>query len=330
MNLKYNVLDLVPVVEGDDYRTSYMKSIELAKHAEKLGYSRYWIAEHHNMPGIASAATSVVMSYLAQATKTIRIGAGGIMLPNHSPLVIAEQFGTLEAMHPGRIDLGLGRAPGSDQKTMHALRRDPYAQGQDFPERLSELMDYLSSDNDQSPIIAVPGQNQDIPIWLLGSSDFSAKLAGQLGLPFAFASHFMPANTMPALYAYREAFQSSKVLKNPYSMVAINVYAADSQEHAEYISTSAKLSFLNLIRGRPVKMPKPVKNIDEHWNESERAAVQRQLDSTIVGTPDKVKKEIQAFAKLTQADEIIVVSSSYDFEDRLRSFEIIAEQMIEK
>ena len=325
----YNVLDLVPVIEEESYREAYLKSIQLAQRAEALGYHRYWVAEHHNMPGIASAATSVVMSYLAQATTTIRIGAGGIMLPNHSPLVIAEQFGTLEAMFPDRIDLGLGRAPGSDQRTMHALRRDPHAQGQDFPERLHELMGYFSDQAESWAVQAVPGYGQNIPIWLLGSSDFSAVLAGQLGLPFAFASHFMPANTMPALYAYRAAFKPSQVLKKPHVMVGINVYAAETEAHAAYISTSAKLSFLNLIRGKPGKLPKPVENIEAHWTPQEMEAVQRQLDSTIVGTPEQIKKGLLAFTELTQADEVIVVSSSYDFQDRVRSFEIVAEQMIE-
>lgn len=323
----YSVLDLVPIVCDSTIRDAYLNSMALATKVEQLGYHRYWIAEHHNMPGIASAATSIVMSYVASATKTIRIGAGGIMLPNHSPLVIAEQFGTLEAMYPGRIDLGLGRAPGTDRQTMRALRRGLSTGEQDFINHLQELRDYFHPPTSQS-VHAIPGEGQDIPIWLLGSSDFSARLAAELGLPFAYASHFSPDGVLPALHLYRNLFKPSTVLEQPHTMVAINVFAADTLEKAERISTSAKLQFLSLIRNQPGKLPAPVDRMDEHWNEQEKQIVMGQLNNTLVGTPEMIKDGLERFAHSTEADEVIVICHTYHFEDRVRTYEMIADVMM--
>lgn len=346
----YSVLDLVYVTETDTYRDAYLNSVAIAQKAEELGYHRYWIAEHHNIPGIASAATSVVMGYIANATKTIRIGSGGIMLPNHSPLVIAEQFGTLEAMYPGRIDLGLGRAPGTDPRTTLALRRGSHDQGDNYPQLLNELRHYLAPEennkqadcdlvteipenilyrrNQNQTVRAFPGQGQDIPIWLLGTSGFTARLAGQLGLPYGFASHFMPNNLMQALSIYRDSFTPSEVLQKPKVLVTANVYASEDEDYANYIASSHQLSFLNLIRGNIGKLPKPVHNIDEYWTEIERRVVMQQLHATIIGTPKHVKNELQNLAKQTQADEIMIVSSAYSVADRIRTFEIVALEMI--
>ena len=325
---KYSVLDLVPVVEDQTLSDAYRSAVTLAQHAEKLGYERLWVAEHHSMPGIASAATSVVIGHLAAATTTLRLGSGGVMLPNHPPLVVAEQFGTLEAMYPGRIELGLGRAPGSDPRTAQALRKDPTRQGQDFPKLLQELQEYLAPEHIfPGQVRAIPGEGQNIPIWLLGSSDFSARLAGQLGLPFGFAAHFSPQNTLPALHIYRQSFVPSAVLSEPYALVCVNVFAADTTENAEYISTSSKQQFLSLIRGNPGKLPKPVRNMDDLWTPREKEGVLSQLASTFIGDPESIKERLDNYAQLTQADEIMVISSAYDLQDRLRTYEIVAQQM---
>jgi len=318
--VKFSVLDLVPIVQGSTTRDAYLQSMDLARHVEKLGFERYWIAEHHNMPGIASAATSVVISYIAGATEKIRVGAGGIMLPNHAPLVIAEQFGTLEAMFPGRIDLGLGRAPGSDGKTAIALQRDR----RDFPQLLTELRHYFDG---MAAVRAIPGEKQDIPIWLLGSSDYSARLAGRLGLPFAFASHFSPDHTLVAMNAYREAFTPSAVLQEPYAMVAINVFAAETSEQAAKIATSSQQQFLSLIRNNPGQLPPPVDDMDKLWSEIEKYHVMRQLSGTVIGNPEEVKAGIQQFIDETGADEIMIVTSTYDPQARLDSYSIVAEIM---
>ncbi|MFJ8247021.1 LLM class flavin-dependent oxidoreductase [Peribacillus asahii] len=324
-NIKFSILDLAQITVGGSPAESFQHSVDLAQHAEKWGYHRYWLAEHHNMPGIASSATSVVIGYVANATKTIRVGSGGIMLPNHSPLVIAEQFGTLEAMYPGRIDLGLGRAPGSDQQTAVALRRDPRNQGQDFPEQLAELRMYLNPASRNNRVRAIPGEGQDIPIWLLGSSGFSAVLAAELGLPFSFASHFSPENMQLALARYRQYFKPSEVLDEPHVMVAVNVYAADTMEEAQRIATSHQQQFLNLIRNTPGQLPPPVDSMENLWSEYEKSLVMKQLQNTIIGTHEEVKKRLEDLAQNTNADEIIIATTTYNHQARLRSFEIVAE-----
>jgi luciferase family oxidoreductase group 1 len=325
-DIPLSVLDLSPIVVGGTPADSLRNSLDLAQHVEKWGFNRYWLAEHHNMPGIASSATSVVIGYVAAGTSNIRVGSGGIMLPNHAPLVIAEQFGTLESLYPGRIDLGLGRAPGTDQLTARALRRELRTDGQEFPELLSELRSYLnpSSSSHSTPVRAIPGEGLNIPIWLLGSSGFSAQLAGQLGLPFAFASHFSPDNTLPALDLYRSSFQPSEVLDEPYAMVGVNVIAADTEEKAHWLATSLQQQFLHLIRGRPGPLNPPVESMDGLWSDYEKAVVAQQLRSSIVGSPESVKKKLQVFLDDTEADEIMVNTQIFDHQDRLRSYEILA------
>ncbi|WP_404456076.1 LLM class flavin-dependent oxidoreductase [Oceanobacillus kapialis] len=329
-HIPLSVLDLAPVNDGSTPRESFQNSVKLAQHVEKLGFNRFWLAEHHNMPGIASSATSVIMGHIAENTERIRIGAGGIMLPNHATIVIAEQFGTLESLYPGRIDLGLGRAPGSDQATAYALRRTLGMSVEDFPMQVNELQDYFS-DEPVSRVKAVPGQGLDIPIWLLGSSDFSARLAAQKGLAFSFASHFAPAYTIPALRLYRERFQPTNKMEKPYAMVGVNVIAADTDEKAQYIASSQQQQFLSLRRGNPTKLQPPVENMDEVWTPMERAAVEQSLDprTTIIGSKETVRKGLEAFLEETQADEMIISGQIYHMEDRLRSYEIVAELMDE-
>ncbi|PPA69932.1 LLM class flavin-dependent oxidoreductase [Jeotgalibacillus proteolyticus] len=324
--VKLSVLDLSPIVAGATAADAFKNTLSLAQYTEKLGYNRFWLAEHHNMPFIASSATSVLIGHVAAGTERIRVGSGGIMLPNHSPLIIAEHFGTLESLFPGRIDLGLGRAPGTDQRTAYALRRSRN-NGQDFPELLDELRAYFdpSLSEDSRPVKAVPGENLNIPIWLLGSSGFSAQLAGQLGLPFSFASHFSPDNTLPALDLYRRSFTPSKDLSAPYAMVGVNVIAAETDERAHYLASTLQQQFLNLIRNTESPLPPPVENMDEIWSDYEKAALQQQLGSSIIGSKETVKEKLQQFAEETQADELMVVSQIYDHEERLRSFEIVAE-----
>lgn len=326
-NIKYSVLDLAPITKGSSPSEAFLNTKDLAQHAEKWGYNRVWLAEHHSMPGIASSATSVVMGYVAAATEKIRIGSGGIMLPNHAPLVIAEQFGTLEAMYPGRIDLGLGRAPGTDQLTAMALRRDSRSSGHDFPQQLEELRGYLDANSKFNKVRAIPGEGQDIPIWLLGSSGFSATLAGQLGLPFSFASHFSPENTLPALERYRQYFEPSAVLDKPYVMVGVNVVAADTTEEAKILSTTHQQQFLSLIRNTPSQIQPPVETMEGIWNPLEKESILNQLKSTIIGNPEEVKEKLKAFAEETDADELIINSTIYDHKARLRSYEIVAEVM---
>ena len=319
-----SVLDLAPVNEGGNPRQSFQNSADLAQHVERLGFHRYWLAEHHNMPGIASSATSVVIGHIAAATSHIRVGAGGIMLPNHATLVIAEQFGTLESLFPGRIDLGLGRAPGTDQETAYALRRTLNAQVEDFPMQVEELEGYFS-DNPVGRVQAIPGKGLKVPIWLLGSSDFSARLAAQKGLPFSFASHFAPAYTIPALQLYRENFQPSDALHEPYAMVGVNVIAADTNEKAEWLATSQQQQFLGMQRGEKSQLKPPV-NMDEVWTPMEKAAVEQSLDprTTIVGDSETVRQKLKGFLNETGANEIIINSQIFHHEDRLRSYEIIA------
>ncbi|WP_177167200.1 LLM class flavin-dependent oxidoreductase [Salinibacillus kushneri] len=323
-----SILDLAPITEGGTVRESFKNSTELAQHAEKWGFNRYWLAEHHNMPGIASSATSVLIGHIAGATTTIRVGSGGIMLPNHAPLVIAEQFGTLESIYPGRIDLGLGRAPGTDQATSYALRRTLNSSPEEFPQQVAELQHYFK-DVPTARVKAYPGQGLNIPIWLLGSSGFSARLSAQKGLPFSFASHFSPDYTLPALKLYRENFQPSEVLQKPYAMVGVNVIAADTEERAKWLATSQQQQFLSLGRGEPTPLKAPVEDINEIASSYEQAALQKSLDprTTIIGTKDTVKEKLQQFQEETNADEIIISSQIFYQEDRLRSYEIIAELM---
>ncbi|MCY8234594.1 LLM class flavin-dependent oxidoreductase [Priestia endophytica] len=324
-DIKFSVLDLAPVNEGSTPADAFRNSLDLAQHAEEWGFNRYWVAEHHNMPGIASSATSVVIGYLAGGTKTIRLGSGGIMLPNHASLVIAEQFGTLESMYPGRIDLGLGRAPGSDQNTARALRRTLGTTGDEFPQQLEELRAYFSENS--RFVKAIPGQGLNIPIWLLGSSGFSARLSGRLGLPFAFASHFAPNYTIPALKTYRDHFTPSEHLQTPYAMVGVNVVAADTEEEAKRLATSQQQQFLSLIRGTPTQLKPPVDDMEQVWTPYEKSIIAEKLDSTIVGTKETVKARLEQFLADTDADEMIINSQIFDHKARLRSYEIIAELM---
>ncbi|MEV5029900.1 LLM class flavin-dependent oxidoreductase [Paenibacillus sp. LPE1-1-1.1] len=330
-DIPFSILDLAPIITGGTPAQSFRNTLDLAQHAEKWGYNRYWVAEHHNMPGIASSATSVVIGYIAAGTEKIRVGSGGIMLPNHAPLVIAEQFGTLESMYPGRIDLGLGRAPGSDQVAARALRRGLGSNGEDFPEQLNELRHYFNPGEDARGVMprAVPGEGLDVPIWLLGSSGFSAQLAGHHGLPFAFASHFAPDFLVPALKLYRDNFRPSDVLAKPYAMAGVNVIMADSDEAAAFLATSQEQAFLNLIRGRMGQLNPPVDSMDGLWSEQEKMMVRKQLSFTITGTKAAVKEKLNDIIDQTGVDELIVVSQIYDHSARLRSFELLAEVMNE-
>lgn len=323
--VKYSVLDLAPVAVGQTISDAFKNTAELAQHAERLGFNRYWLAEHHNMDGIASAATSVLIGFVASKTSTMRVGSGGIMLPNHAPLVIAEQFGTLESLYPGRIDLGLGRAPGTDQATMRALRRD--LQNQDFGEQVQELFYYFSEGSRHNKIKANPGTGLDIPIWLLGSSLFSAELAGKLGLPYSFASHFAPELLMNALDVYRTHFKPSKHLKAPYVMIGVQAMAADTNEEAELLLTSQYLRFLSLIRGQSIQLKPPVKNMAGLWTPAEEPYVKGRFESAVSGGPEKVKMQLNALIEKTQANEVIITSEPYDHQARLRSFEILAEAL---
>jgi luciferase family oxidoreductase group 1 len=327
--MRYSLLDLAPVVEGKDAAAAFRNTLDLARHAEAWGYYRFWLAEHHNMPGIASAATAVVIGYVAGGTENIRVGAGGIMLPNHAPLVIAEQFGTLESLYPGRIDLALGRAPGSDQATARALRRYLGSSGDTFPEDLVELISYFRSAAPGQRVQAVPGAGLKVPIYLLGSSDFSARLAAELGLPFAFASHFAPDYLHVALELYRREFKPSAELKRPYAMIGAGLYAADTDEEAQRLYTSAQQQILSLIRGHPGKLPPPVDDVDNLWSAVERAAIEQRSRYTAIGSPDTVRRRLQQFVDETTADELIFTGQIYDHKARLHSFEIGAAVMRE-
>jgi luciferase family oxidoreductase group 1 len=319
---RFSVLDLSPVNEGATASEALHNSGDLGRHVEAWGYHRFWLAEHHNMPGIASAATAVVVAYIAGLTQTIRVGAGGVMLPNHAPLVIAEQFGTLEALYPGRIDLGLGRAPGTDPSTAAALRRDLHESADRFPQDVLELMSYFEPTEPGQRIRAVPGAGLRVPIWLLGSSQFSAKLAAMLGLPFAFASHFAPFALIPALEVYRSEFKPSRRLARPYAMVAVNIIAADTESEARRLFTSLQQSFLALRRGNPGQLPPPVDDMSGHWTPDERASVDSALAVSFVGTARTLRRGLEALANATHADEIMISSHIYDHAARLRSFEI--------
>jgi len=317
-----SVLDLAHVRQGGTAAEAFHNSLALAQHAESLGYKRFWLAEHHNIQGVACSATSVLIGYIANGTSRIRVGSGGIMLPNHSPLVIAEQFGTLETLFPGRIDLGLGRAPGGDSAAMRALRSSFHGAGDDFPEQVEELRRYLGKRSGSHRVHAYPGEGTNVPIYLLGSSDFSARLAGTLGLPFAFAAHFQPQPLLPALQIYRSTFRPSDVLEKPYAMVGVPILVADSDERAQFLATTPVQMFLNLIRGVPGPLPPPSKSIE--WSADEREMVAAKFGAAIVGGPERVAARLSAFLEETQADELIIVSNTYDFEDRLRSYELLA------
>lgn len=321
-----SVLDLAPVVEGSTPADAFKNSLDLAQHAEKWGYHRYWFAEHHNMPAVASSATSVVIGHIASGTSTLRVGSGGIMLPNHAPLVIAEQFGTLESLHPGRIDLGLGRAPGSDMSTTRALRRDLRSH-EDFPAQLEELRNYFNPPGGIGSLTvqAVPGEGLNMPIWLLGSSGFSAQLAAELGLPFAFAAHFAPDYTVKAMQLYHNNFKPSKVLDEPYAMIGLNVVVADTDQEAKRLFTTQQQSFLNLVRGgKPALLKPPVDDMDEIWSPFEKETLENQMKLSAIGTIETVTEKLQAVLNITKADEIMVNGSVFDHAARLYSYELLS------
>jgi luciferase family oxidoreductase group 1 len=320
-----SVLDLSPIVEGGDAARSLANTLDLARHAERLGYKRYWMAEHHNMPGIASAATAVVIAHVAGGTKTIRVGAGGIMLPNHAPLVIAEQFGTLAALHPGRIDLGIGRAPGTDMLTAHALRRNLDAGVDNFPRDVVELMGYFQPAAEGQRVHAIPGEGEQVPVWILGSSLYGAQLAAMLGLPYAFASHFAPAELDHALEVYRSRFEPSEHLDKPRVMLGLNVVAAPTDAEAAYLFTSLQQAFVNLRSGRPGKLPPPVEGYAEGLEPAARAILGQALSCAIIGSPATVKRGLEAFVERTGADELMVTAQVFDHAARVRSFEILAD-----
>ncbi len=319
-----SVLDLSTIVEGDSPAGAFRKSLAMAQHAEQLGYNRYWFAEHHNMESVASAATSVLIGYVAGGTQTIRVGAGGIMLPNHAPLIIAEQFGTLESLYPGRIDLGLGRAPGTDPLTSRALRRNMQANVDEFPNDVVELINYLGPEDPEARVKAIPGQGTQVPVWLLGSSTYSAQLAAMLGLPFAFASHFAPTYLLDALQIYRERFTPSIYLDKPYALACVNVIAADTDEAAQDLATSFYMLALGLIRNKRRPLQPPVSSMEGIWSEQEKAAVQQMMHYTFIGSGETVSKQLRTFLEETGVNEIMVASHIFDPEAKKRSYEIIA------
>ena len=326
--IPFSILDLSPITEGSDAAQSFRNTLDLAQHGERWGYQRYWLAEHHGIPGIASAATAVLIAHVAGGTSTIRVGAGGVMLPNHSPLVIAEQFGTLESLYPGRIDLGLGRAPGSDQLTARALRRNLASDADQFPQDVVELMNYFQDAN-QVAVRAVPGAGLNIPIWILGSSLFGAQLAAALGLPYAFASHFAPAQMMQAINVYRTTFRPSLQLNKPYVMLGFNVFVAETDEEAHFLASSTQQAFVNLRSGHPKKLPPPVKDYLTRIDPRERALLDQILSCAAIGSRDTVKPILQKFIDQTQADELMITSQIFDHAARLRSYEITSAIRVE-
>jgi luciferase family oxidoreductase group 1 len=321
-NTPLSILDLAHIRQGETSSDAFRNTLDLARHAEQWGYKRYWLAEHHNIPGVACSATSVLIGYVAANTSRIRVGSGGIMLPNHAPIMIAEQFGTLEALYPGRIDLGLGRAPGGDLPATRALRRGLQSNGDDFPELLAELRGFLARPQPGQAVRAYPGAGSDVPIWLLGSSGFSARLAGQLGLPFAFASHFQPDNLLPALEIYRASFRPSEVLQEPHTMAGVPVVVAETDEQARYLATTHQQLFLNLIRNHPGPLMPPLERLD--WNSFEEAAVASKMRVAVAGSPETVRQKLDTFVRQTEVDELIVVTNTYEQKDRLRSYEMLA------
>jgi luciferase family oxidoreductase group 1 len=319
-----SVLDLATIVEGETAADAFKRSLTLARKAETLGYTRYWFAEHHNMESVASSATAVLIGYVAGGTSNIRVGSGGVMLPNHAPLIIAEQFGTLASLYPNRIDLGLGRAPGTDPLTSYALRRSLKSDVDDFPNDVAELISYLGPKDPDARIRAVPGEGTEVPVWLLGSSTYSAQLAAMMGLPFAFASHFAPTYLMEALKIYREKFQSSKYLEEPYSMACVNVIAADSDEEAHYLATSFYQLALGMIRNKRRPLPPPADSMDGLWNEGERAAIANMTQYAFIGSVPTVKTGLQSFLGSTGVDEIMITSHIYSLEAKMHCYELVA------
>ncbi|RAO77559.1 LLM class flavin-dependent oxidoreductase [Dyella jiangningensis] len=321
--IPFSVLDLAPVTEGSNATQAFANTLDLAQRAEQWGYTRYWLAEHHNMPGIASAATAVLIGHVAGGTSTIRVGAGGIMLPNHAPLQVAEQFGTLASLYPGRIDLGLGRAPGTDHPTARALRRY-FDSAEAFPQDVAELLAYFQPATPDQPVRAVPGAGIEVPVWLLGSSLFSARLAAAMGLPFAFASHFAPDAMDEALALYRRDFRPSARLQAPYAMLGINVVAAGSDAEARRLFTTQQQSFINLRRGRPGLIPPPIDDIETYWTPTEKFGVERALACAVVGDAHTVKEGLEAFVARHRPDELMVTANVFEHEARCRSFDMVA------
>ncbi len=322
---QYSVLDLCPVVEGGSPSDAFRNSRDLAQHAERLGYNRFWLAEHHGMPGVASAATSIVISHVAAGTSTIRVGAGGIMLPNHSPLIIAEQFGTLASLYPGRIDLGLGRAPGTDQMTARALRRNLETDANEFPRDVMELVGYFRDADPNHYVRAIPGEGTHVPVWILGSSLFGASLAAALGLPFAFASHFAPAQMMQAIEIYRSRFKPSEFLEKSYLMLGYNVFAADTDDEARLLATSMQQAFINIRTGRATQLQPPIENFADTLGPSELYLLEQTLDRSAIGSPETVRRDLEEFVTRTGADELMIASQIYDHQARKRSYAITAE-----
>lgn len=326
-NIPFSVLDLASVTEGSTPADIFPRSLDLARNVEKLGYTRYWFAEHHNMPNVASSATAVLIGYIAGGTSTIRVGSGGVMLPNHAPLIIAEQFGTLESLYPGRIDLGLGRAPGSDQLTAMAIRGENFHAAEHFPQDVMQLQAFFSADNSDAKVRAIPGEGLDIPIWILGSSTDSARLAAAMGLPYAFASHFAPAYFLEAIRIYRENFRPSQYLSKPYVMACVNVVAADTDREATRLATSVQQFILGVITNRRKALQPPVDSMDGLWKDYEKQAVDQMLGYAFIGSPETIKNRFQAFADQTQINEIMVTSHMFDHQARIKSYQLFAEVM---
>ena len=323
--LAMSVLDLVSMRPGEAAGQAIARTVEAAQVAEQLGYTRYWLAEHHSIKGLACSATAVLIGHVAGQTRTIRVGSGGVMLPNHAPLVVAEQFGTLASLYPGRLDVGRGRAPGSDASTMRAMRRELRSTGDDFPELLAELRGYLGDPRPGQVVHAVPGEGTHVPVTLLGSSGFSAQLAGQLGLPFAFAAHFAPDNLEPAVMLYRQSFRPSATLSEPYVLVGLPVIAAETDREAQRLFTTPQQRFLALIRNQPVEVKPPVESMDGMWNAMEREAVEARLRAAIVGGPETVREKLAALVERVGVDEVLVVTDTHETSDRLRTYEIAME-----
>lgn len=323
--IPYSVLDLVPVIQGSSHKEAMENSLSLAQHVEGLGYKRFWISEHHNAESLVSSATPLLIGFVAHGTTTLRVGSGGVMLPNHAPLIVAEQFGTLATLYPDRIDLGLGRAPGTDQPTARALRRDRMETVNDFPRDIQELQHYFSKNSPKRAVRAIPGEGLEVPLYLLGSSTFSAQLAAEMGLPYAFASHFAPNHLHEAFRIYRNGFTPSQQLNDSYAMAAVNVVVADTDEEADYLASSMKLFMLNIIRNTRQPLPPPVKNMSEIWNPMEEAHIATMMQYSFVGSKETVGRKLESFIKETAVDELIFVSHIFDHKKRLRSFELLSE-----
>lgn len=324
-NIPFSVLDLATVVQGKTAADTFKNSLELAQAAERLRYNRYWFAEHHNMISVASSATAVLIGYVAGGTSTIRVGSGGIMLPNHAPLVVAEQFGTLASLYPGRIDLGLGRAPGTDQVTAKAIRGENFHAAHYFPNDVKKLQQFFSSDNAGNEVRAIPGEGLDVPIWILGSSTDSARLAAEMGLPYAFASHFAPSYFLSAIKIYRENFRPSKFLNSPYVIACVNVVAADTDKQADYLSTSVLQFFMGVVTGKRSLLPPPVDSMDGIWSIYEEEAVKQMLTYSFIGGPETIKNKMEAFIELSGVNEVMATSHIYDHHARIRSYELFAD-----